>query len=129
MVLILAPFFTSKILQQVKKHRFYSVSFDGSSKGNIKMFSFTINYFTLQSDLVKSALEVTNQPRETADNIIAAVHVVRKMNDIDIKYITSIGADNINTNFGRNHSVFSLLKSEVSNLLKSDITTTISKLD
>ena len=93
MVLILAPFFTSKILQQVKKHRFYSVSFDGSSKGNIKMFPFIINHFTLQSGLVKSVLEVANQPRETADDIVASLRDVLKINGIDIQQMTSIGAD------------------------------------
>ncbi|CAF3888026.1 unnamed protein product, partial [Rotaria sp. Silwood1] len=36
------------------------------------------------------------------------------------QYMTSIGADNTNTNFGCNHSVFSLIKSEVSNLLKGN---------
>ncbi|CAF5037864.1 unnamed protein product, partial [Rotaria sp. Silwood1] len=117
---VLAPFFTSEILRQVKKHRFYSISFDGSSKGNIKMFPFIINHFTLQSGLVKSVLEVVNQPRETADDIVASLRDVLKMNDIDIQYMTSIGADNTNTNFGCNHSVFSLIKSEVSNLLKGN---------
>ncbi|CAF4713648.1 unnamed protein product, partial [Rotaria socialis] len=119
---VLAPFFTSKILQQVKQYRFYSVSFDGSSKRNVKMFPFIINRFTLQSGLVKSVLEVTNQPRETTDDIVASLRDVLKMNGIDIQYITPIGADNTNTNFGHNHSVFSLIKSEVSNLFKGNIT-------
>ncbi|CAF1685428.1 unnamed protein product, partial [Rotaria sp. Silwood1] len=70
--------------------------------------------------LVKSVLEVVNQPRETADDIVASLRDVLKMNDIDIQYMTSIGADNTNTNFGCNHSVFSLIKSEVSNLLKGN---------
>ncbi|CAF3498405.1 unnamed protein product [Rotaria socialis] len=115
-----SPFFTSKILQQVKQYRFYSVSFDGSSKRNVKMFPFIINRFTLQSGLVKSVLEVTNQPRETTDDIVASLRDVLKMNGIDIQYITPIGADNTNTNFGHNHSVFSLIKSEVSNLFKGN---------
>jgi len=31
-----------------------------------------------------------------------------------------IGADNTNTNYGRNHAVFSIIKLEVLNLLKSN---------
>ncbi|CAF2075861.1 unnamed protein product [Rotaria magnacalcarata] len=48
--------------------------------------------------LVKSILEVTNQPCETAYDIVASLRDVLKMNGIDIQYITSIGADNTNTN-------------------------------
>jgi hypothetical protein len=81
------------------------VSFDGSSKRNIKMFPFIINHFTLQSGLVRSVLEVVEQSHETADDIVAVLRDVLKMNNIDIQQMTSIGADNTNTNFGRHHSV------------------------
>ncbi|CAF3405299.1 unnamed protein product [Rotaria sp. Silwood2] len=57
-----------------KKTLFFSGSFDGSNEGNIKMFPFIINYFTIQSGITRSVLEVNEQPRETADHIVKALY-------------------------------------------------------
>ncbi|CAF1534656.1 unnamed protein product, partial [Adineta steineri] len=84
------------------------------------MFPFVINHFTLEAGLVNSVLEVLNQPREAAVDIVVSLREVLKNHDIDIQQMTSIGADNTNTNFGCNHSVFSILNSEVSHLLKGN---------
>jgi hypothetical protein len=119
-VLILAPFFTSKIIEQIHKSFYYSLSFDGSTKTNVKMFPFIINYFTVESGITRSVLEVLEQPRESAEHIVAALHDVLTKNNIDIQQMTSIGADNTNTNYGRHHSVFSIIKLEVLNLLKGN---------
>ena len=119
-VIILAPFFTSKIIQQVNQSFFYSLSFDGSTKRNIKMFPFVINYFTVQQGIVRSVLEVVEQPRESATNIANTLRHVLKKHNLDIQQLTSIGADNTNTNYGRHHSVFSIIQLEVLNLLKGN---------
>lgn len=84
------------------------------------MFPLIINYFTLESGITRSVLEVLEQPRETAEHIVAAIRGVLTKNSIDIEQMTSIGADNTNTNYGRNHSVFSIIKLEVLNLLKGN---------
>lgn len=118
---IVAPFFTCKILQAVNQVLFYSVSFDGSNKGNIKMFPFIINYFTIQCGINRSVLEVVEQPREAAVNIVDTLRTVLRKHNLDLAHLTSIGADNTNANFGRHHSVFTIMKSEVSNLLKGAI--------
>jgi hypothetical protein len=119
-VIILAPFFTSKIIQQVDQSSFYSLSFDGSNKGNIKMFPFIINYFTVQSGIVRSVLEVVEQPRESAESVVATLRDVLKKHNLDIQKLTSIGADNTNINYGRHHSVFSIIHLEVLNLFKGN---------
>ncbi len=85
------------------------------------MFPFIINYFTLESGITRSVLEVVEQPRETAEHIVATLRDILKKHNFDIQQMTSIGADNTNTNYGRNHSVFSIIKSEVLNLLKGNI--------
>ncbi len=85
------------------------------------MFPFIVNYFTLQSGLVRSVLEIIEQPRETADDIATVLRHVLEKNNIDIHQMTSIGADNTNVNFSRHHSVFSMIKSEVPDLLKGNI--------
>ncbi|CAM4758191.1 unnamed protein product [Rotaria magnacalcarata] len=117
---VLAPFFTSKLIQQIAQSSFYSLSFDGSNKGTIKMFPFIINYFTIQCGIVRSALEIVEQPRETAQNIVDTLRDLLKKHNLDIQKLTSIGADNTNTNYGRNHSVFTILQLEVVNLLKGN---------
>ncbi|CAF4207275.1 unnamed protein product [Rotaria sp. Silwood2] len=89
-------FFPSRIIQQIKKTRFFSVPFDGSNKGNIKMFPFIINYFTIQLGITRSVLEVNEQPLETADHIVEALHDALQKNGIDIQQMTAIGADNTN---------------------------------
>lgn len=118
---ILAPFFTSKILHEVNQALFYSVSFDGSNKGNIKIFPFIINNFTIECGIKRSVLEVVEQPRETADNIVDTLRTVLKKHNLDPVHLTSLGADNTNANFGRHHSVFSIMQLQVSNLFKGAI--------
>jgi hypothetical protein len=84
------------------------------------MFPFILNYFTIESGIVRTVLEVREQPHETADDIVASIRDVLKKNNVDIQQMTAIGADNTNTNYGRYHSVFSIIKLEVPNLMKGD---------
>ncbi|CAF1655930.1 unnamed protein product, partial [Adineta ricciae] len=115
-----APYFNSKITEAVNQTRFFSLSFDASNKGHKKMFPFVINYFTIDRGIVRSVMEVIEQPNETADGIVASLREVLTMNNIDIMNMTSIGADNTNVNFGRYHSVFALLQSNFPNLKKGN---------
>ena len=82
------------------------------------MFLFVTNYFAMERGLVRSVIEVIEQPHETADHVVAALREILKMNNIDIKKMTSIGADNTNVNYGQYHSVFSVLESDFSHLIK-----------
>ncbi len=82
------------------------------------MFPFVINYFTVESGIVRSILEVVEQPREAAEDIVDTLRDVLKKNNLDIQKLTSIGADNTNINYGRHHSVFSIIQLEVLNLFK-----------
>jgi hypothetical protein len=94
---------------------------DASNKGTKKMFPFIINHFSIERGIERSVLEVIEQSFETADHIVASLREVLTMNDIDIRALTSIGADNTNANFGRHHSVFSLLRSDIPNLMKGEL--------
>ncbi|CAM4901961.1 unnamed protein product [Rotaria socialis] len=115
---VLAPYFSSKIIKAINQNHFYSLSFDASNKGHKKMFPFIINYFTMERGIVRSVIEVIEQPHETANHVVASLREVLEMNNIDIKKMTSIGADNTNVNYGQYHSAFSLLKSDFPNLIK-----------
>jgi hypothetical protein len=57
------------------------------------MFPFIINYFTIESGITQAVLEVLEQPRESAEHIVGALRDVLTKNNIDIKEMTSIGAD------------------------------------
>ncbi|CAM4906240.1 unnamed protein product [Rotaria socialis] len=115
---VLAPYFSSKIIKAINQNHFYSLSFDASNKGHKKMFPFIINYYTMERGIVRSVIEVIEQPHETANHVVASLREVLEMNNIDIKKMTSIGADNTNVNYGQYHSAFSLLKSDFPNLIK-----------
>jgi len=60
------------------------------------------------------------QPFESAEDIVNAIHHILKKYNIDTKKLTSIGADNVNTNYGRYHSIFSIMKNEIFNLFKGN---------
>ena len=85
------------------------------------MFPFIFNYFTVQCGIMRSVLEVVEQPRESADNIVETLRGVLKKHNLDIQHLTSLGADNTNGNYGRHHSVFSIMQTEVPDLLKGSI--------
>jgi hypothetical protein len=102
----------------INKTGFYSLSFDASNKGHKKMFPFVVNCFTIERGIERGVIEVVELVNETADYIVDSLREVLQMNDINIQNMTSIGADNTNVNYGRIHSVFSLLKSDVPNLRK-----------
>ena len=82
------------------------------------MFPFAINYFTMERRIVRSVIEVIEQPHETANHVVAALRGILKMNNTDIKKMTSIGADNTNVNYGQYHSVFSVLESDFPHLIR-----------
>ncbi|CAF1459085.1 unnamed protein product, partial [Didymodactylos carnosus] len=87
--------------------------------GKTKSRDLAVNVL-VESGITRSVLEVLEQPRESAEHIVAALRGVLTKNNIDIQQMTSIGADNTNTNYGRHHSVFSIIKLEVLNLLKGN---------
>jgi uncharacterized protein with HEPN domain len=109
---------TARITDMINKAGFYSLSFDASNKGHKKMFPFVVNYFTIERGIERAVIEVIELVNETADHIVASLREVLQMNNINIQNMSSIGADNTNVNYGRIHSVFSLLKSDVPNLEK-----------
>lgn len=109
---------TAQITEMINKTGFYSLSFDASNQGYKKMFPFVVNYFTVERGIERSVIEVIELVSETANHIVASLREVLQMNNINIQNMTSIGADNTNVNYGRIHSVFSLLKSDVPNVVK-----------
>jgi uncharacterized protein with HEPN domain len=109
---------TAQITEMINKTGFYSLSFDASNKGHKKMFPFVVNYFTVEHGIERAVIEVIELINETADYIVDSLREVLQMNNINIRNMTAIGADNTNFNYGRYHLIFSLLKSDVPDLNK-----------
>ena len=117
-MLCLAPFISAQITEKINKVGYYSLSFDASNKGHKKMFPVLANYFTIERGIERSVIEVIELINETADHVTASLREILQMNNLEIQNMTSIGADNTNVNYGRNHSVFTLLKCDISHLKK-----------
>ncbi|CAF0846069.1 unnamed protein product [Rotaria sordida] len=106
---VLAPYFTSKLIDDISEARFYSISFDVSNKGNIKTYPFTVQYFS-DIGVKRGILQFVDDPRESASDVFNNAMKVIENYQLDIRNLTSIGADNANVNFGEHHSVFKLFK-------------------
>ena len=85
------------------------------------MFPFVINYFSLGRGIQYCLLECIEQPNESAEEAANTLQQVMEANDLDMTYLTSCGADNINVNFGANHSVFTLIRQQQLDLIKGMI--------
>ncbi|CAF4456851.1 unnamed protein product [Rotaria sp. Silwood2] len=106
---VLAPYFTSKLIDEIIQSRFYSISFDASNKGNIKTYPFAVQYFT-DIGVKRGILQFVDDPHESANDIYNNIIKVMENYQLNIRNLTSIGADNANVNFGEHHSVFKLFK-------------------
>lgn len=128
---VLAPYFTAKLIDELHESRFYSLSFDASNKGTIKTYPFAVQYFSsvgvkkgkvFYSDfelfLLLGILQFLNDPRESAIDIFNNAMKVIEDCQLDIRHLTSIGADNANVNYGEHHSVFKFFKDICPNLAK-----------
>ncbi|CAF5051687.1 unnamed protein product, partial [Rotaria magnacalcarata] len=81
------PYFTCKILDEVSKARFYSISFDASNKGNTKNYPFVIQYL---SDV--GLIDFLEDSREAALDIFKNITKVIDDHQLNIYNLTSIGA-------------------------------------
>lgn len=99
---------------------FYSVATDASNKGNRKMFPVCVRYFSVSDGVQCKLLDFYEDNDETANGIHRALMNCLKMYELDIKHITAYAADNANVNFGKHHSVYQLLSSANSRILKAN---------
>ena len=137
----LGPFFTDKVIDEVLKAEYCSLSVDASNKRNCKMYPLAVQYFSeigvhRGNDSVvieilylmlylnkfhfdsEGLIEFINDPRESAIDIFKNICKIIDDNKLRIENLISYGADNTNVNFGEHHSVFLLLKSKVPHLVK-----------
>ncbi|CAF4257829.1 unnamed protein product [Rotaria magnacalcarata] len=117
---VLAPYFTQKVLTEVKEVYFYSIMFDASNKGNTKFFPVCVQYFSKIGVKKGCIIDLIDDADESATNIFENLMTVIKKSGLSFDGLTSIGADNTNVNMGNNHSVYTLFNNEIENLFKVD---------
>ncbi|CAF3694557.1 unnamed protein product [Rotaria socialis] len=116
---VLAPYFTQKVLTEVKEAYFYSIMFDASNKGNTKFFPVCVQYFS-KIGVKKGIIDLIDDADESATNIFENLMTVIKKSGFPFDGLTSIGADNTNVNMGNDHSVYTLFNNEIENLFKGN---------
>lgn len=118
---VLGPKTVSDILEDISngKQQYFAIATDASNKGNRKMFPLCVRYFTVTGVKCK-LLDFYESCDETATGINEAITNRLLEYHLDPQYITSYSADNANVNYGKHHSVYTLLCSTNSRILKAN---------
>ncbi|CAF5029313.1 unnamed protein product, partial [Rotaria socialis] len=95
---VLGPYFTNKVIDDLLKAQYYSLSVDASNKGNCKMFPFAVQYFS-PTGVRRGLIEFINDPHEAAVDIFNNICKIIDDNKLLIENLTSYGADNANVNY------------------------------
>ncbi|CAF3611196.1 unnamed protein product [Rotaria sp. Silwood1] len=114
---VLSPCFTQHLLDDLKKSSYFSLLYDASNKGNAKLFPFCVQFLSA-TGVRKGIIDLIDDADESAIKIFANAHQLLLDNGLDIHGLTALGVDNTNVNVGDNHSVYSLFKDEVPDILK-----------
>ncbi|CAF2959711.1 unnamed protein product [Rotaria sp. Silwood2] len=114
-----SPYFTQQLLGNLKKSTFFPLLYDASNKGNTKVFPICVQF--LSSTGVKIGIvDLIDAVDEPTIEIFANARQLFMDNGLDIYGLTALGVDNTNVNIGNNHSVYSLFKDELPNVLKGN---------
>ncbi|CAF5022389.1 unnamed protein product, partial [Rotaria sp. Silwood1] len=116
---VLSPCFTQHLLDDLKKSSYFSLLYDASNKGNAKLFPFCVQFLSA-TGVRKGIIDLIDDADESAIKIFANAHQLLLDNGLDIHGLTALGVDNTNVNVGDNHSVYSLFKDEVPDILKGN---------
>lgn len=118
----MAPY-ALEIILKVVKHLPFSIATDASNKGNKKLFPIVIRYFNVndyEQPIVHALIEFKQIWGETAEDIFNIIQSTINHAELDIKNITSFGADNAPVNFECSSSVFTKLQANNKNLIKAN---------
>ncbi|CAF1304803.1 unnamed protein product [Rotaria sordida] len=116
---VLSPCFTQHLLDDLKNSSYFSLLYDAGNKGNAKLFPFCVQFLSV-TGVKKGIIDLIDDADESAIKIFANAHQLLLDNGLDIHGLTALGADNTNVNVGDNHSVYSLFKDEIPDILKGN---------
>ena len=99
---------------------YFSVATDASNKGNRKMFPVCLRYFNQDDGVQSKLLDFYEDSDESASGIHNAIIECLTKYELKTACITSYAADNANVNYGKHHSVYQLLQSDNSHILRAN---------
>lgn len=117
---VLAPKSQECLLDNLKKSIYYSVASDALNRGNIKLFSLCVQFFSRSGGIVRGVLDFYEDSNETSEAIANQIIEKLQNNNLDFKHVTSYSGDNASVNFGGRCSVFQKLKAINSKLIASN---------
>lgn len=120
---VLAPIALQKVIELLKYHvpkLFFSVQLDASNRKNVKLFPISVQFFTMECGLQNFLLQFCENSDESADGMFNMLNNSLKELKLDWSQVSSLSADNTNSNFGANHSLFTNSSTKNQHLLKGN---------
>lgn len=117
---VLGPQAIQIVLDDLKKDVFYCIQSDASNRKNIKLFPLVIQYFTIDNGIQNKLVDFYENPDESADGMFKAIRNSLTEQKIALENISALSADNCNANFGIHHSLFTIMKTVVPDIIKGN---------
>lgn len=94
----------------INNNVFYAIQIDASNVKNRIFFPITVQYFNEENSIVNRIIYFLENPNETAIGMFGTIDETLRELKLSFDNISSLSADNCNTNFGKNHSLYTELK-------------------
>ncbi|CAG9768290.1 unnamed protein product [Ceutorhynchus assimilis] len=118
---VLPPMVLEKPIELLRHHfpkLFFSVQLDASNRKNVKLFPISVQMFTVEGGLQNFMLHFCENSDESADWMFNMVNNSLKELKLDWGQVSSLSADNTNSNYGAHHSLFTNILAKNENILK-----------
>ncbi|CAF1666666.1 unnamed protein product, partial [Adineta ricciae] len=114
---VLAPSLTDEIVRELRDVSSFSICYDASNKGNVKMLPIAVQFFS-RFGIRCGILDFIEQSEESADAVFKNIKYVLEAHQLKVEQLASLGSDNTNVNVGEYHSIFSLFEELSPTLVK-----------
>ena len=114
---MLAPSLTDAVVHELRNVAFFSICYDASNKGNVKMLPIAVQFFS-KFGVQRGILDFIEQGDESANALFENIKYVLEANQLRLDQLVSLGSDNTNVNVGNHHSVFALFERLSPRLIK-----------
>lgn len=109
------------VVEYLKENNiFFSIQIDASNIKNRKFFPITVQYFDKNKGIVNKIINFFENPDETALGMAKSVNETINTHKLSYDNVSSLSADNCSANFGVNHSLFTELRGNNSDLIKAN---------
>ncbi|KAK4881503.1 hypothetical protein RN001_004822 [Aquatica leii] len=102
-----------------EKNLYFSIATDASNKKNRKMFPICVRFFDYNTGIENRLLEFVECNDECANQVSKLLIGTLEKNGLSLNKVSAFAADNTNVNFGRNHSIYTLLLAENNKIVKA----------